>query len=44
MNTEKFANWALKRVPQGEFRKNYYKLLKEYKKKHGKRKTKRNKG
>ena len=25
-----FATWALKRVPQGEFRENYYKLLKQY--------------
>ena len=26
----KFAAWALKRVSQGEFRENYYKLLKQY--------------
>jgi hypothetical protein len=26
----KFATWALKRVSQGEFRENYYKLLKQY--------------
>lgn len=27
-----FANWALKRVPLGEFRAQYHKLLKLYKK------------
>lgn len=42
MNEEAFATWALKRVPQGEFRVQYYKLLKLYGE-HGKRKTKRNK-
>lgn len=26
----KFATWALQRVSQGEFRENYYKLLKLY--------------
>jgi hypothetical protein len=25
-----FATWALERVSQGEFRTNYYKLLKQY--------------
>jgi len=25
-----FADWALLRVSQGEFRKNYYKLLKQF--------------
>ena len=29
----KFATWALKRVLQGEFRENYYKLLKQYEEK-----------
>ena len=28
MNKTDFADWALKQVPQGEFRENYYKLLK----------------
>ena len=28
MDKTDFADWALKRVPQGEFRANYYKLLK----------------
>jgi len=31
----KFVTWALKRVSQGEFRKNYYKLLKQYEKEYG---------
>ena len=26
----KFATWALTQVPHGEFRENYYRLLKEY--------------
>ena len=26
----KFATWALKQVSQGEFRENYYNLLKQY--------------
>ena len=26
----KFATWALTQVSQGEFRQNYYRLLKEY--------------
>ena len=30
----KFATWALKRVSQGEFRENYYQLLKQYEEKH----------
>ena len=30
----KFATWALKRVSQGEFRENYYKLLKQYEEEH----------
>ena len=25
-----FADWALQRISQGEFRQNYYKLLKQY--------------
>ena len=31
----KFATWALKRVLQGEFRENYYKLLKQYEEENG---------
>jgi len=31
----KFATWALQRVPQGEFRENYYKLLKQYEEENG---------
>jgi len=30
----KFATWALKKVPQGEFRENYYQLLKQYEEEH----------
>jgi hypothetical protein len=26
----KFATWALTQVPSGDFRENYYRLLKEY--------------
>ena len=31
----KFADWALQRISQGEFRKNYYKLLKQYEEENG---------
>ncbi len=31
----RFADWALKRVPQGEFRENYYKLLKQFEEENG---------
>tara|TARA_R100000231_G_scaffold124905_1_gene95227 strand:+ start:158 stop:343 length:186 start_codon:yes stop_codon:yes gene_type:complete len=31
----KFATWALKRVSQGEFRENYYNLLKQYEEENG---------
>lgn len=30
-----FADWALKRISQGEFRENYYKLLKQYEEENG---------
>jgi hypothetical protein len=30
-----FVDWALQRVSQGEFRKNYYKLLKQYEEENG---------
>lgn len=30
-----FANWALQRISQGEFRQNYYKLLKQYEEENG---------
>ena len=30
-----FADWALERVSQGEFRENYYKLLKQYEEENG---------
>ena len=30
-----FATWALKRAPQGEFRENYCKLLKQYEEENG---------
>ena len=30
-----FADWALQRVLQGEFRENYYNLLKQYEEKNG---------
>mgnify|MGYP001575181000 FL=1 len=32
----KFADWALQRVPQGQFMENYYKLLKQYEEENGK--------
>ena len=32
----KFATWALQRISQGEFRENYYKLLKQYEEENGK--------
>ena len=31
----KFATWALQKVSQGKFRKNYYKLLKQYEEENG---------
>jgi len=31
----RFADWALKRVSQGDFRENYYKLLKQYEEENG---------
>jgi hypothetical protein len=31
----RFADWALKRVLQGEFRENYYKLLKQFEEENG---------
>jgi hypothetical protein len=30
-----FVDWALERVSQGEFRQNYYKLLKQYEEENG---------
>ena len=30
-----FVDWALQRISQGEFRKNYYKLLKQYEEENG---------
>ena len=30
-----FTDWALKRISQGEFRENYYKLLKQYEEENG---------
>ena len=30
-----FADWALKRVSQGDFRENYYKLLKQFEEENG---------
>ena len=30
-----FANWALEKVSRGEFRQNYYKLLKQYEEENG---------
>ena len=32
---DKFADWALQRISQGEFRENYYKLLKQYEEENG---------
>ena len=31
----KFATWALTQVSQGEFRENYYRLLKQYEEENG---------
>ena len=30
-----FADWALQRISQGEFRENYYNLLKQYEEENG---------
>ena len=30
-----FADWALQRISQGEFRENYYKLLKQFEEEYG---------
>ena len=30
-----FADWALQRISQSEFRQNYYKLLKQYEEENG---------